>query len=136
MKPVTLYEAPDGSRFSTMTACLDYEKLCETVDSIMAPFGKVRPSNMGAWVQHSPAAVRDAANEIVKLAVARFAPTRAGEEWHPHGIIQRFVDDSSSQCLKSAFYRINCTDLTTGREYDQPYYRTHPNEATTEEVAA
>jgi hypothetical protein len=48
---------------------------------------------------------------------------------HPFSIVGRVLDDCGGPiCV--AWNRLGCYDFDKGRQYDQPYYVNHPNQAT------
>lgn len=128
---IVIFEALDGSRFDVESDCAAYEVLCGKVEQIMEPLKQIDIVGR-QFYQHHPGIVRLVANSFTKLAVEATIPSRGSESWHPQGLVQRFIGDSSKTVLRKASYRIDCIDLETGREYEQPYFRLHPEEATEE----
>lgn len=129
MTEKTVFIAEDGSRFDDRARCEAYESNCRQINSIMEPLQEVEVRG-ARYYQHHPSTAKAVANALTQFAVNLIIPERKDEEWSPYGLIGRFVDDSSNSCLRRAFGRICRIDIETGREYEQPYYRLHPNEAT------
>lgn len=144
MKPVTLFESPDGVRFTNETDCQRYELLCLDIDSAMAAMNP-RPddidfSNGGGYVQQTQSGVTTARARMVQTALDYFPKGGTTEQWFTEwrdgkrhvSHVARLVDDGNLKCLKAALYRFVCIDPQQ-REWGQPYYAMNPGKGTQKE---
>ena len=130
IKKVTIYETTDGCRFNTEKEAEKYESLYEKCENIM---GQLRPRVDDGAVQQDVNLVKKTFNEFIDLCIETipthektFIRVKEGSI-HPSwagGIIS----DYNIKCLCNASYRFKCTNMTSGIEYEQPYYVNHESE--------
>lgn len=136
MKPITVYEADDGSRFDTAQEATAHER----VNQAMQPLGPRPKLGDGRWVQHGRVACTVSLRMLVAL-YAELYPDDA-ERWkllervesidpRTH-VIGRMLDGNGP--LARAWARLRCIDWQTCREYDQPFYALHPEQAGAEQT--
>lgn len=135
MKTITVFVAEDGTRFDSVMQCRDYEKLCLDVTTAMIPLGSWPNIASQQYVQHTReacTAARIAMNRIVRQEFGSCAvfEQNPDDAIMPYSIAGRFASESSYPSVSRAYYRLNCINWETFREYQQPYYASHPNEAT------
>lgn len=131
MKTVTIYEAPDGSRFNTQSECFSYESMLDILEAVKAPLGNATPDSNGSnFIQHEKAAVRkfDAAFEKV---IRTYFGKECADLYHqfPRGFVWRLLSDRQhpfNDAVCKAGYRRQCIDERL-REWGQPYFAANPN---------
>lgn len=130
MKEITYYKADDGSVHSDKEAALKRDDLVKQVENAMSGLvekvGGTDFANGGGYIQHNPAALLTAMKRLIVIS----EPYMRGVETckrkvHPN-IYARHTERETPLCV--AWLRINDTDLTSGREYGQQYYKLHPQE--------
>jgi hypothetical protein len=144
MKPITVYEANDGSQHATEHSARRRDTLiddCRTATAILSP----RPTTMefdngGGYVQQVPFSVRECKRQLMGVAKYLFGDrdgfwSQDPDAVHPMGIAGRLISDSSHKPLADAWYRLMCID-GRAREWGQPYYALNPEMGTQHEVAA
>ncbi len=136
MKAITVYKSIDGSRRDTPEQALERDVLCALIAAAMIPLGKI-PSgtNFGngeGYIRHSDVIVEQVKVSLIGLSRPLL------EEWmstqkkqnlmdrHPSWFV-RMLDDRAEP-LERAWTRLWCID-NQFREWGQPYYANHPNEA-------
>lgn len=140
MKTVIAYEASDGSRFDSQSAAEAHEQLVSRVAHAMESLGPRPKLGNGRWKQHDGFACRLARRRVVMLYAAqnpddaeRWRLLEQVENIDPRThVIGRMLDGDGP--LARAWYRLSCINWETFREYDQPYYAMHPEEAGTEQA--
>jgi hypothetical protein len=132
MKPITIYESNDGTRYGTPEAARRNDDLIEQVKAAVAPLGE-RPddcdfTNGHGWLQHDPQTIRQ-----VKLKLIEISRPLLGEwmdlQEKTHGVDLSTVDsswfsrmlDGDNRPLERAWKRIGCI-TPDGREVGQIYY--------------
>jgi hypothetical protein len=135
MKPITKYQANDGSVWATAEAAVAREQEADRIDAIMRAL-KPRPDSCSfsngdlGYVQHDPLAFARVWHALIKVARER------GEsvvEWINRNSAQlavagnvdaswfcRFIDDNGPLC--NAFSRLQSIDKDA-REWGQPFLR-------------
>jgi hypothetical protein len=136
MKPITMYEAVDGSRHDTEEKARRRDILVDDVNVALA--GLVpKPddptcsfANGHGYVQQSPASVRECKRQL--MAIAKHTIGGYEHVWdadpddvHPMGVAGRIIDDSGHRPLYVAWSRLMCIDADA-REWGQPYYALNP----------
>lgn len=140
MRPVTQYEASDGSIWHTESDALFRDTLCEKVKKAMTPLGD-RPElphcgfeNGDGYYQHAQSEVRRAKENLLALVKeygweweglknAKCPQIDVGADW-----FARILDGCQQVPLTRAYGRLMCID-NQGREWGQPYFTSHPDEA-------
>lgn len=150
---VIQYIANDGAVFQDAERCHEYEQLLDRV----APIEKMLETtvdisscafaNGSGFVQHDPETFEQAKRMLLEIALERFTKSETGPyEWikttmerkwsdnsvHPSWAA-RAIDEVCQQPIKRLYSRLYCTD-STYREWGQPYFADHPEEATQERL--
>lgn len=112
MKPITVFQADDGSRWDREKDALERDAMHREAEAAESPLGE-RP-NLGSdeYVQHASKAIDAAHKSYIDLAVKYFGTTNP-----------RVVDDSGNP-VYSLMYRLRCIDALA-REWQQVYYANH-----------
>lgn len=141
MKKIIKYAAHDGSEFFSKKDCARYEDLCDEINKII---GVLQPLpedkncefvNGAGYIQHNAQTFRKVHINLLKIAyrltthniikTALENPDSVHSTW-----ISRIISDSGvPKILNIAYSRIMSTDQYF-REWGQPYFATHPDEAT------
>ena len=130
IKEVTIYETNDGSQFDTRKEAEKYESLYEKCEKIMS---QLHPHVDDGAVQQDVKLVKKAFNEFMDLcgeAIPYYEKTFIcvkGGNIHPSWA-QRVISDYGIDCLSNASFRFSCTNMTSGIEYEQPYFVNHEDE--------
>lgn len=139
MKPITKYQANDGSTWNTEVEAVKRDGEHAYIAAIMSKL-KPRPDscdfsngNLG-YVQHDPAAFSEVwallLNET-RMRMPEWCEKNAAKIAEPGGVdaawFCRIMDDSGPLC--NAWNRL-CSFDAQAREYGQPYLRWHPTKAT------
>ena len=130
IKEVTIYETTDGCRFNTEKEAEKYESLYEKCENIM---GQLRPRLDNGAVQQDVEVVKKAFDKFMYLCaevIPNYKKTFIGvKEGNIHpSWAQRIISDYDIKCLCKAFFRFSCTNMTSGVEYEQPYFVEHESE--------
>ena len=130
IKEVTIYETDDGSQFNTRKEAEKYETLYEKCQTIM---GQLRPREKYSAVQQDVEKVREAFAEFMDLCAVTIPPYKKTFMGVKYGSIDpswalRIISDYNIECLCHAFFRFTCINMTSGVEYEQPYYVEHESE--------
>lgn len=138
MQRITKFKADDGAEFDTEAKCIEYEALAAEVAEVVSIL-PARPdddgcqfSNGSGYLQHDAAQLKKARDALLRIGMRYmtnppwFQQTRDGEA-HPSWA-GRLMDECPRP-LSRAWYRFQCCDIQ-GREWGQPYYANHPDEAT------
>ena len=116
MQPVqlTVYDAEDGTRFTTATACEHYELDVRLVEGIRQRLGIPRPrDNAPGWDYNGKTFLR------VKVGTRDLAWKAARDEAWPN-------PRDAPKPWNTLYYDIQCIDAT-GRMWGQPYFANNPN---------
>lgn len=133
MRTITKFVAADGREFNDSARCEMYERRLEIAAETMKVLGD-RPT-LGHWryVQHDAKIVNAVKNELLDRMREAHPSWSWGdsknEDIGTGNIVGRYCDDNDSP-FKAAWWRLMCINLTSGREYDQPYFANHESEAT------
>jgi len=135
MKEIIIYEAKDGTRFDKKAEAEKYESMLLKISEAEKKYiGKRREDvERGlACSEHKPEDVNALKKELCEIA-AYFIPSskklflECGNGTRHISHAQRIVSDACIPALETAFYRLNCINAETGKEYEQPYYALHPD---------
>lgn len=135
MKQTTIYQCEDGTRFDKEHDALEYESYAtraKEIESRLISIG--RELNANEYIQQDPNVVRRAKYNFLTLVAERLPEwkdraieCRDGKRHMSH--IGRIIDDYGIKWMCHLYFRFYCiTD--NGREYQQPYFTLHPEEAT------
>lgn len=134
MQTITKYRADDGTEHTTEDECRRWENAIRNAAVALSPLGQDRDIRHGRYIQHELVDINRARSNLLR-ELRLFYPSWPWEKWgnddsqyHPRGIIGRFVDDSNSP-YRDAWFRLMCISFTTGREYDQPYFASNEGES-------
>lgn len=130
MKIIQQYQSEDGKIFNNEQECEKYEVILAKVNKILSdmPCGEKidRFTNGRGYIQHSADVVQSLKESIVELANEYFNPKDNYKYFNYY--LSRCIDDSNMKCLSKMSYKIMCID-EDNREWGQPYFAAHPNEA-------
>lgn len=133
MKAVTIYEAGDGQRFNTADACAKYEELSRAVADVMSVLGPRPQLSHTGYKQQSRSACLAAKEALVHIARGRWPGDTVwqnpSDKIHVMGIAGRIASESGDACFALAWNRLCCINWENFREYGQPYFAMHPEEA-------
>lgn len=125
------YMTDDGSEFETYKEAQEYEKLYEKCKLIMNHL--VQEPNGECAIQHNVDVIKKAYKEFMDLCGKIipsykyiFDATVNGNAHPSHA--ERIISDNGYECLCHTNYRFRCMNMSSGIEYEQPYYVTHENE--------
>jgi hypothetical protein len=133
IEQVTEYVACDGERFRDRAMCEKHEAMVLRINPIMDRLPKTH-LEVGTYLQHDREVLRQVKRNLFAIAMEEFGDRYPkwkafdADTVHPLSIVGRVLDDSGGP-MNSAWARLACFDFDSGREYDQPYYVTHPGEA-------
>lgn len=135
MQKITIYQCEDGTRFDKENEALEYEShaaRAKEIESLLVSIG--RELNGNEYIQQDPNMVRRAKYDFLTLVAERIPiwkdlaiECRDGIRHIAH--IGRVIDDYGIKWMRHLYFRFACID-ENGREYQQPYYANHPEEAT------
>lgn len=138
METITKYKSVDGIEFSDEAACAKYEATKAIIDGVMAllPAKPDLPGcefeNGAGFIQHDRETFTKVRRRLLEIANAEFphkwfeqsmADDNANASW-----AARLIGEGNNRALDRAWHRIYCTDAEL-REWGQPYYAMHPNDA-------
>ena len=132
---ISRYTCTDGTAFDSKAAATEYEAEYQSVADIL----KRTPRNdlrHGTYVTHDVEMLRQIRRDLWPLVLAKVNAKDSFPQWlkwdadevHPLSIVGRVLDDYGGPVAK-AWSRLARFCFDTGREFDQPYFVTHPNEA-------
>lgn len=130
---VTEYVASDGARFRDPQQCESYERELSMVQPIMnrLPKGDL---NAGQYRQHDKEFLLQIKRDLWALVLTRYG--KDFPEWlghdadsiHPLSGVGRVMSDIGGP-IAEAWGWLAYFNFDLGREYQQPYYALHPDEA-------
>jgi hypothetical protein len=129
----TVFVADDGTQFSDQATCAAHEALLARLKPIMARLPQSRPRG-ATYVQHDAETLRQVKRDLFGLVLERLGGSYPQwrdvnpDEVHPMSIVGRVLDDCGGPLAK-AWSTLARYDFDTGREYEQPYFVAHPQEA-------
>lgn len=134
MQTITKYRANDGTEHKTESDCLRWESDIAAATEALLPLGDRPKLTHGTYITHDIANCNQARSNLLRLMRVRH-PEMPWEKWgdddsqyHPLGILGRYLDDYGSP-FNRAWSRLRCINFDSGREYDQPYFASHEDEA-------
>ena len=135
MKEITIYQCEDGTRFDLEGRAKVYETLCEEVKRVMSPMGEItHRCDIGEeYIQHDPKDVKKALHNFLVLCANTLTgwcePLMECAEGKRHiSHADYIISECGFKTLADANYRFRCTNMESGREYQQPYYVEHEDE--------
>lgn len=135
MKEITIYQCEDGTRFDKRTDALEYEsyyKIAKGIESRLISIG--RKLNYNEYIQQDPEEVKKIRYDFLTLVAQKIPEWKEWAIQCRDGIrhishIERVIDDYGIKWMKHLAFRLACISAD-GREYQQPYFTNHPEEAT------
>ncbi len=132
MKTIESYEAIDGTKFFNRGQCERYESELRLVSEIKIPNSKLWH---GTYKQHDRQSLLAIKRAVFALVLQKFGDSYP--EWrkwdaddvHQMSIVGRVVSEGSGP-ITNAWNQLGRFNFDLGREYDQPYFALHPDEAT------
>lgn len=137
METITMYQCDDGSTFNNKEEAEKYDMLCEEcakIENMLVSIG--RELHYDEYIQQDASTVRSAFTKFMEV-VAREIPTYANVALQCASLtchisyIGRVIDDFGIKCFRRLYYRFYCIDFNNGREFQQPYFMNHQEEAIT-----
>lgn len=135
MKEQSIYIADDSTRFDSEIECMKYEVMCKEIELIAKPLG-IKPddcdfANGGGYIQHNnPNLVKI---ELAKYLYAKDPKIKAAKQIiDGEDINMSWVGwyiDGMGRCVNNLISRLSCINYISNREYGQPYFVSHENEA-------
>lgn len=135
MKKITVYQCEDGTRFDKENEALGYESYAARAKAIESQLVSIgRELNGNEYIQQDPAVVKKAKYDFLTLVAQRLPKWKDWAIGCRDGIrhishIQRIICDYNIKWMQNLDFRLSCID-ESGREFQQPYYVNHPEEAT------
>jgi len=137
MKTITKYIADDKREFTNEADCVDHEWNCVHVESIMMglppSIDDTKFSNGSGYIQHDRESLLEVRNKFLEF-VKRYTKHEwiqqsidKGFDAHPSWV-GRILSESAPSSIAKHWYRFSCIDKDL-REWGQPYYADHPNDA-------
>lgn len=136
MKTIIKYVAIDHKEFTSQLECENYEKLIERVNLIMAKLPmavkEIDFSNGSGYLLHPISTIKEVRNEILELCKKYIDHNWIQQTIDDYNVdpscVARILSDYNINPLSKAWYRFQCIDKD-GKEWCQPYYVTHQDEA-------
>jgi hypothetical protein len=135
IEQVTEYVARDGTRFKDKERCEKYEAELSAVEPIIAMLPQ-HDLGHGTYLPCDRYLLLAVKRRLFALVLAKYGDryptwkTFDADELHPRSVVGRVLDDCGRGPLSDAWATLARFDFNLGREYDQPYFVSHPNEAT------
>lgn len=136
MKPITKYEANDGSEWRTEKECIERDTLCARVEALMKQWPE-HPKNDGCSFANGEGflqltkelfeTTRESLLDIIAESIDhKWVNDSRGGKAHPSWV-GRLLSDAGADPLYRAWVRIACVDKQF-REWGQVYYAENPTE--------
>lgn len=137
MRTITKFVAEDGSEFSDVNRCEDYDKLCLRVDAVMAAWPEHPKddscsfANGGGFFPIDPELYASTRNQLLGLAAEncsnKWIAQARESQWVDLSWPMRILDEDSFQLpVSKALRRLYCVDKSF-REWGQPFYAMNPD---------
>jgi hypothetical protein len=128
---ITAYQASDGTKFFDAAQCERHEAELRLLAEIQIPNSKL---GHGKYKQHDRVALLSIKRRLWAVILERYGDSFP--EWrkwnadqvHPMSIVGRVMSDSDGP-IANAWSQLSRFNFELGREYDQPYFANHPEEA-------
>lgn len=137
METITKYKSSDGIKFLKLDECMQHENNCLIAEQIMKSLPEA-PSSLAfakgsGYIQHNKDQLLEVRNAFLEFA-KRYVDNKyfqqsidMGFDAHPSWA-GRMLDNCAPRSINKHWYRFMCID-DSFREWGQPYYATHQNEA-------
>jgi hypothetical protein len=133
MNTIKMFESWDGEVFGTAEACLEHERLLEQVRDAMDGLCPGDPKG-ATYVQHDRETLLRVKRRLWAIVVGKFGDsypawkTWKADDVHPCSVVGRVLYGCGGP-LANGWSSLARVDFDPGREYEQPYFAAHPNEA-------
>lgn len=137
MEEIIIYKCEDGTRFDRKEDAKNYDDICERIKRIMIPMGErtVDCSRGREYINHDIIVVKDTLNkfliecsEIVTFNYGKEQLIECANGTRHISHAEYIISQSNIKVLKEAMFRFECTNMKSGREYQQPYFAMHEEE--------
>lgn len=136
MKTIIVYQTDDGCRFDKFEAAIKYEKLCNKCEEINNKFINIgHDLEYNEYIQQDIHKVNDLFKEFMNI-VSEAIPSHSkmaqecSEGIRHKSHIYRIISDYNIKCLNILMCRFERISFENGKEFQQPYFVTHQEEAT------
>lgn len=136
MKEITIYQTEDGCRFDKKEDAIKYEELCDKCKNIESNLVSIgRELQYNEYIQQDVTVVKNALYcfmGVVADAIPEYAAWAIQVKNRGRHIshIGRVLIDYNIKCLNNLYFRFICISLENGKEFQQPYFVNHQEEAT------
>lgn len=129
----TIFIAVDGTEFAYESDCKKYEEAYFEIKPIM---DRIPNSNLGSgqYKQYDTSFLLQIKRDLWKLVIKQFGDsypvwkTWNADDVHPMSIVGRILDDNGG-LISRCWRKLENFNFELGREYQQPYFALHPEEA-------
>jgi len=144
VKTVTRFQSDDGILFDDEHKCRKHQNLIGKINVIMMQLPDGKPGD-GKFAQHDKAVLRAVKEAIWELILSEYGnsfPAWKGYTSDGIGmfsIVGRVLGESNcplNKALNKAWGTLLCYDFDNGKQYSQPYFVLHQDEARTLQVQA
>ena len=129
------YTSIDGHKFLDRNACQRYENELEQIQPILNELNRCDNIKANEYIQHDINDLLLIKRKIFTLVQHLYKDSFPhwlewnGDDVHPMSIVGRVLDDNGGPIAK-AWRQLSNYNFDLGREYQQPYFALHPEEAT------
>lgn len=135
MRAITIYQTEDGCRFDKKEDAIKYEELCDKCKNIESNLVNIgRELQYNEYIQQDVTIVKKSMDyfmDVVADAIPEYAAwtiqVKNGGRHISH--IERVISDYNIKCLNNLYFRFKCISLENGKEFQQPYFVKHQDEA-------
>ena len=132
---ITMYQCEDGTRFDEKEKARNYDDICQRIKQIMIPMGErtVDCEKGYEYINHNPIVVKNTLSKFLfecsKILTCHSKDLVECANGIRHiSQAEYFISESNITVLMYAMFRFSCTNMESGREYQQPYFKTHEEE--------
>lgn len=134
MEIIQKYKAFDGKILDSSAECEEYEKVANEVQVFLSSIVDSKKyddgckfSNGGGFIQHPTGTYKLIEEKLIELSNKYFKEGKPFTQFNYY--LGRVIDDSNMRCLNKLSYKLMCIDKQE-REFGQPYYASHSEQAT------
>lgn len=126
----TVYKTADGAVHWSLPDAESHQAVLDAIDAIMSTIGPARHIDYGKYIQRDINAVWAARRAVIQdrlphlLSEPGVSDALKNRTLVRGSVIGRYIDECAP-AGRSAWFRLECID-DQGREWDQPYFATHP----------
>lgn len=134
IKTIQQFTCSDGAKFLDKDEAEKHEAEYQLVKPILDRFPKGPNLERGTYRQHNIETLRQLKRDLFKLVLGKVGddfPKWKGvnpDDVRPDSVVGRVMSDYGGP-IASAWCNLGVFNFTLGREYDQPYFANHPEEA-------